>query len=144
MALKLYSEDGLFNLDMLDATAMKMAKSFIRPPRVKIGNHEIPDKRLTTVELREFFIEIKAVYDNFRANRNNADAFTNIKPQLLLLKARAMYSCPKTVKNRRIPGTFRDFIVELVDSIKDEDSLEKAMMVFQAVIGYCYGYGIRD
>ncbi|MFP4459576.1 MAG: type III-A CRISPR-associated protein Csm2 [Candidatus Zixiibacteriota bacterium] len=144
MALKIYNEKGALNLEMLDSEAKNLAKSFIRPPRVKAGRHNIPDKKLTTTELREFFIEMQAIYDYYRANHSNEKAFDDIQAQLLLIKARAMYSCPRTVKNRRIPGTFRDFLIDLVDVVKNGDDLKNSMMIFEAVIGYCYGMGIRD
>ena len=140
MKIEFLNTDGKFNTALLEDYADKWSRSFVRPPRVKAGNREIPDRKLTAVYLLLFFDELKAIRENFRAS----GTFEAVIPRLKMLKAKAMYACPATVKNRDIPEVFREFIFALVDAVKTGDDIEYMIIVYEALVGFAYGNGIRE
>jgi len=124
-----YFKNGQINTDLLDKDAKKEAENLY-------------NTSLTTTQLRKFFAEVKFLESKYNKYKkeDKEKGFLEIKPQLLMLKSKANYALGR----RAIPGAFKNFLVNSIDKIdNDYKNFEVFCKYFEAVIGYCYGKGMR-
>ncbi len=96
-------------------------------------------KKLTTSQMRMFFNEVKALQSKIDGDKCS---FDRNYPFILMLKSKADYKYKNG--NGTISKSFRDFIYESVDYIKDNKSVEtfeNFCIVFETIIGYYAGFG---
>lgn len=129
--IKFYS-DGVFDPTLVSTEAEKWANKFYPNP----GNKN--DKRnLTSAQIRKFYGEVLSIEEKLKTQKN----FSLIKPQVLMLKSKAAYAA--NPNNRKIPDTFKNWIFDMIDSIKDENDFKAFKLTFEAVVGYFYGKGAK-
>lgn len=127
-------EEGNFKLELIEDEADKLGRLFANGGLKKYNNKE----KLTKTQLRNFYNEVKAL-----DARINEDNFEENLPFILMLKAKASYA-HRGGKNKKIPESFRDFIVKNVDLISKEktyESFDNFTTFFETVVGYFYGHG---
>ncbi len=134
-----YDKDGNIRAELLDAEAEKIAKSFIRYRQDTRRGGQMVDTRgsLTSAQLRRFYGDFKQLQ-----NKVGAQGFNRVKPLIKMVKSKAAYAA--NPNNRKIPDTFRDFLVKNVDAINDEKDFEAFMLHFEAVVGFFYGHGVSN
>ncbi|WP_298068389.1 type III-A CRISPR-associated protein Csm2, partial [uncultured Mailhella sp.] len=68
------------------------------------------------------------------------EAFAGILPQIKILKAKAAYAKGRKV----VPSAFSDWIAQHVDAINKPADFKAFLLHFEAVVGFCYGEGLKD
>ena len=124
-----YDSSGNIRSELLDKEAGKRAKEFVRVSR--------QDKPLTSAQLRRFFGEFRSL-----EKKVNLAGFEKVKPLIKMVKSKASYAA--NPNNRKIPDTFKEFLISNVDQINDEKDFKAFMLHFEAVVGFCYGLGMRN
>jgi len=127
-----FYKDGVLNSDLVSSNAKEWADKFYPNPDKK------SDKRnLTSAQIRKFYGEVLSIEEKLKTLKD----FNLVKPQILMLKSKAAYAA--NPNNRKIPDSFRDWIFDMVDSIKDEKDFKAFKLTFEAIVGYFYGKGAK-
>jgi len=95
---------------------------------------------LKLTQLRKFYNEI-LVLDEKRKNKKGK--FDLILPYVKMLKSKAAYSYSGG-KNSKIPENFKLFLYSMVDQVKTEEDFVAFKLIFEAIVGFCVGKGIRS
>ncbi len=123
---------------LLDQEAKKKAESFI-----KKRNGRIDEKNsLSSHQLRRFYNDFKRIE---RRVTKNPERFSSVLHLIAMQKSKAEYA--SNPKRRKIPNEFKDFIEENVDTIlktRKREDFEAFMLYFEAVVGFCYGMGLKN
>ena len=59
-----------------------------------------------------------------------------------MLKAKVAYACPERPERgggQKVPGTFKNFINDCVNSVKTKDDFDDFVLFFEAVVAFFYG-----
>jgi CRISPR-associated protein Csm2 len=134
-----FDKDGNIRAELLDGEAEKIAKGFIRYREdTRRGGMQVDTRSsLTSAQLRRFYGDFKQLQ-----KKVGAQGFNRVKPLIKMVKSKAAYSA--NPNNRKIPDTFRDFLLKNVDAINDERDFEAFMLHFEAVVGFFYGQGVSN
>jgi len=97
------------------------------------------NRELKSSQFRNYFQELRSLEARYQADRrNNPDeAWLRLEPQLHLFKAKLAYGARKEGPLVRAT-VFRQFMEEVVDSIKEAKDFEAAMLYVEAVLAYFY------
>jgi len=128
--MKYFDEKGNIRNGLLDREAEEKAKSFVHP-RDRNSNP------LTSAQLRRFYNEFKGLEKKVAAK-----GFDATLPLIKMVKSKAAYSA--NPKNPKIPRAFKDFLSENIDAINQKRDFEAFMLFFEAVVGFCYGQGMKN
>lgn len=136
-----YYKDGAINPELVTTLAEEWADKFV-PRRVQrtLGAHEGKQIKLNTAQLRRFYGEVKRLELRWQNSENKPQTFLEILPMIKLLKAKAAYAN----KRELVPDTFRSWIWENVDMIREARDFQAFLLYFEAVVGFCYGNGLKD
>ncbi len=116
------TEKKIIDSNLLDTQAKRQVNNFIN------------DKpQLTPTQLRKYFHEVKAI-----SERLKEEDFDRVKPLIVMLKVKAAYDCPKTKRGKKIPPSFKNFIFNCVNSIRDKKDFEAFALFMEAILGYFY------
>jgi len=133
MNRKYYTKEGIIRHELLDKEAYEQANKFVRKIKGRDGKPAIDSKMsLTSAQLRRFFNEFRQL-----EKKVQVDGFEKVKPLIKMIKSRAAYAA--NPGNRKIPESFKEFLVVNVDSIEQEKDFEAFMLYFEAVVGFFYG-----
>jgi CRISPR type III-A-associated protein Csm2 len=89
-------------------------------------------KEIKSHQLRRFYNDLKGIEKRVNADSEN---FARYLPLVGLLKAKVAYA------SKKIPGTFKQFIETGVNEVgQDKKKFEAFCLLFQAVVGYLYGW----
>lgn len=95
---------------------------------------------LKLTQLRKFYNEI-LVLDEKR--KNNRGKFDLLLPYVKMLKSKAAYAYSGG-KNSKIPENFKTFLDLMVDQVRSEEDFVAFKLIFEAIVGFCVGKGIRS
>ena len=126
---RFYDEKGNIKKDLLDKEAEKWAKSFVE--------REGREKELTSAQLRKFYNEFKGL-----EKKVTAKGFESTLPLIKMVKSKAAYSA--NPRNQKIPAHFKNFLWENIDAINEEKDFKAFILLFEAVVGFCYGLGMKN
>jgi CRISPR-associated protein Csm2 len=69
-----------------------------------------------------------------------AEAYNFIHPMVKLTRAKAEYA-----KGRKlVPVSFLSWFNDCVKNINNADEFKAFLLHFEAIVGYCYGAGLKD
>ena len=128
-------EDGRFKKELIENEADKIGELLANGGINKRKRYE----KLSSSQLRNFYNEVKAL--DAKINEEN---FLDNLPFVLMLKAKANYAYRGGGKNKKIPESFKDFIIKNVEIISKEKtykSFDNFTTFFETVVGYFYGHG---
>ncbi len=128
-----FDEKGNIRVELLETDAYKLAQTFVRP-RAEGRERVNP---LTSAQLRRFFGEFRQLEKKVRAKD-----FDAVKPLIKMVKSKASYAA--NPKNRKIPDEFKNFLIGNVEKINEEKDFKAFMLHFEAVVGFCYGLGMKN
>ncbi len=129
--MEYFDQNNNIRSELLDQKAYDQAKKFIKylsGTNVSKG----PKDSLSSAQLRRFFNEFRQL-----EKKVTTDGFDRVKPLIKMTKSKAAYA--SNPNNPKIPETFKNFLVEHVDSILTERDFEAFMLHFEAVVGFYYG-----
>jgi CRISPR-associated protein Csm2 len=128
-------EEGNFKLELIEDEADKLGKLFANGGINRSQRYE----KLSSSQLRKFYNEVKAL--DAQITEEN---FSESLPFILMLKAKANYAYRGGGRNKKIPESFKDFIiknVEIVSKERNYQSFDNFTTFFETVVGYFYGHG---
>lgn len=97
---------------------------------------------VTSSQLRRFFHQIKSME---RKALNQDAPWEMIEPELLMIKAKVKYAVAKQDKfNKPYYQRMESFICDHIDRVRCKEDFFAFSKMFEAVIGYFYGYGGKD
>jgi len=132
-----YYKDNAINPDLVTSRAQEWADKFA--PK---GDNRRPgaSKPINSAQLRRFYGDVKTLEMRWQNSKDKARAFRDILPMIKLLKAKAAYAN----KRMLVPDSFKNWIWENVDMINEEKDFKAFLLYFEAVVGFCYGNGLKD
>ena len=132
MNTKYYTENGVIRNELLDKEAYNQAYKFVKIIN-KQGKPSIDSRAsLSSAQLRKFFGEFRQL-----EKRVKIEGFEKVKPLIKMVKSRAAYAA--NPGNRKIPQSFKEFLVTNIDNINSEEDFKAFMLHFEAVVGFFYG-----
>ncbi len=123
-----FYKDGAIDPDLIQNEALKWAKSFLNDK-----------KPLTMSQLRKFYGEVLAI----EAKKKSGADFKYLLPLIKLMKSKAAYAYANGSSNQKIPLSFKNFIDIMVNSINEPKDFDAFKIVFEAVVGYSVGEGVK-
>jgi CRISPR-associated protein Csm2 len=121
MQTNYHDDKGNIRKELLNEDAEKRAREF-------------KASTLTLTQLRRFYNEFKGLEKRVRAKD-----FESVLPLIKMVRSRAFYAS----NGNKIPRSFKDFLVKNVEAINEEKDFEAFLLHFEAVVGFCYGMGLK-
>lgn len=133
-----YKEDGkTIDPRWVDSEALSVARKLV----VKNIDGNIDKKNsINTSQLRKFYADIKRIEWTWQVQRRSDEYFFYILPQIKMLKAKVAYA---RGRNLVLP-VFEKWINKHIDAISSPDDFRAFLLHFEAVVGFCYGEGLKD
>jgi len=96
-------------------------------------------KELNSSQFRNYFQELRALEARYQADRQRdpEGAWLTLEPQLQLFKAKLAYGARKDGPLMKA-AVFRNFLEDVINSIKDARDFEAALLFVEAVLAYFY------
>jgi len=135
-----FDESGTIRVDLLDQEAKDQADKFVvLSYNKKSGRNEVNSRKsLSSAQLRRFFHEFRQL-----EKKVDVEGFDRVKPLIRMVKSKASYA--SNPANPKIPETFKDFLIDNVNSIDEEEDFRAFMLYFEAVVGFFYGIeGVKN
>ncbi|MBE9569957.1 MAG: type III-A CRISPR-associated protein Csm2 [Proteobacteria bacterium] len=123
MQTNYHDEKGNIRKELLNEDAEKRAREF-------------KASTLTLTQLRKFYNEFKGLEKRVRAK-----GFDPVLPLIKMVCSRASYASNR--KNNKIPESFKDFLIKNVKAINEKRDFDAFLLHFEAVVGFCYGMGLK-
>ena len=136
MQTNYHDEKGNIRKELLNEDAEKQANELIVKRYDRRKQQEVVDERnsVTSTQLRKFYNEFKGL-----EKRVNVKGFESVLPLIKMVRSRAFYAS----NGNKIPRSFKDFLVKNVEAINEEKDFEAFLLHFEAVVGFCYGMGLK-
>ena len=128
-----YKPDGSLDTKWVDSEALAVARKLaLKDPDDK------PD--LTGSQLRKFYADIKNLERIWKNQQCDETVFRSLLPQVKILKAKTIYA----QKRKAVPHRFTVWLNKHVDAVSTPKDFEAFLLHFEAVVGFCYGEGLKD
>ncbi|MGB9497450.1 MAG: type III-A CRISPR-associated protein Csm2 [Dissulfuribacterales bacterium] len=129
-------EKGNIRKELLNEDAEKIANKLIVKRYDRKKQQEVVDekKSVSATQLRKFYNEFKGL-----EKRVSAKGFEPVLPLIKMVRSRAFYAS----NGNKIPKSFKDFLVKNVQAINEKKDFEAFLLHFEAVVGFCYGMGLK-
>jgi len=136
MQTNYHDEKGNIRKELLNEDAEERARELIVKRYDRRRQQEVVDERnsVSSTQLRRFYNEFKGL-----EKRVNAKGFESVLPLIKMVRSRAFYAS----NGNKIPRSFKDFLVKNVEAIDEEKDFEAFLLHFEAVVGFCYGMGLK-
>ena len=132
-----YTNDGMtIDSKWVDTEALAVARKLI----VKYNGKLDAKKSIKSSQLRKFYAEVKSLERAWEYQKRSETAFMGILPQIKILKAKAAYAHARET----VPYEFTIWLNKHVDSIETTKDFKAFLLHFEAVVGFCYGEGLKD
>lgn len=131
-----YKPDGSLDSKWVDSEALVMARKLV----VKDAGDRMNRNNIKSSQLRKFYADVKSLERTWEYQDCSDAAFLGILPQIKILKAKAAYAQGRQV----VPAAFTKWIGEHVDAISTPSDFKAFLLHFEAVVGFCYGEGLKD
>ena len=132
-----YKEDGkTMDPRWVDSEALSVARKLV----AKDYNGRLDKNNIKSSQLRKFYADVKGLERTWESQGCTDTAFLGILPQIKILKAKAAYARGRGV----VPPTFVTWINSHVDNIANSEDFRAFLLHFEAVVGFCYGEGLKD
>lgn len=100
---------------------------------------------LTSAQLRRFYGEAKNLEKKATDKTRNEiteESFAPVLPLVKMLKSKVAYAANPA--NRKVPQEFRQWLDKHLDSVNSAEEFKAFLLHFEAVVGFCYGLGMRN
>lgn len=128
-----YYKDGSINPELVTKYAEECALKFY-------DRNNKPQENVTSAQLRRFYGDVKNLEMRYMNSSDKKTAFQHILPLIKLLKAKVAYARHRKLVNE----PFKNWIWENVDMVNSEKDFKAFLLYFEAVVGFCYGNGLKD
>ena len=133
-----YTKDGkTIDPKWVDSEALATAKKLV----VRGYNGKIDQNAsIKSSQLRKFYADVKGLERAWEYQKRSEAAFLGILPQIKILKAKAAYAQGR----KTVPPAFTEWMNRHVDAIATPSDFKAFLLHFEAVVGFCYGDGLKD
>lgn len=105
----------------------------------------LKDHRITSAQLRRFYSEFKGLERKATDKETGViteDSFRPILPLIKMVKSKVAYASNEA--NRKVPLPFKEWMEKHIQEINTARDFEAFLMHFEAVVGFCYGLGLKN
>lgn len=130
--MKYFDDKGNIRPELLGTESENVAKDFLFPKQ---------GKPLNSAQLRRFYGDMKNLERRFECKRlaeNETDPFLSILPLVKMVKSKTSYA------SKKVPSEFKKWLNDNIDAINTAGDFKAFMLHFEAVVGFCYGLGMRN
>ncbi len=133
-----YKDNGkTMDPELVDSKALETAKKLV----IKGYNGRLDEKKsIKSSQLRKFYADVKNLERTWNYQKCSDEAFNGILPQIKILKAKAAYAKSREV----VPDDFRKWLNNCIDAISTPADFRAFLLHFEAVVGFCYGEGLKN
>ncbi len=131
-----YKEDGTLDAKWVVEEAQAVARHLV----TKGFNGKPDNNAIKSSQLRKFYGDVKSLEQTWINQQRSMIAFYGIMPQIKILKAKAAYARSRKV----VPPYFEQWLERHVNAIKEPADFKAFLLHFEAVVGFCYGEGLKD
>lgn len=131
-----YYKDGNLDAKWVVGEAQEVARNLV----TKGPNGRPDNNAIKSSQLRKFYGDVKALEQTWVNQQRSMTSFYGIVPQIKILKAKAAYARARKV----VPPYFEQWLGRHVDAINEPADFKAFLLHFEAVVGFCYGEGLKD
>ena len=131
-----HKTDGSLDPKWVDSEALAVARKLV----MKDFNGRTDRNSIKSSQLRKFYADVKSLERTWEYQGRSAAAFLGILPQIKILKAKAAYAQGRGV----VPPAFLQWVNTHVDAVSTAEDFQAFLLHFEAVVGFCYGEGLKD
>jgi len=125
--------------ELLSSEAEEAAKRFV----VKTDRGVDQRNSITSAQLRKFYNEFKGLEKKLQFKAKNPEleeaAFKGVLPLVKMVKSKVAYASG----GNKVPRSFADWLNRNVDTINSAREFKAFLLHFEAVVGFCYGFGMK-
>jgi CRISPR-associated protein Csm2 len=122
---------NVLRVDLLDSEARSVADKLLR-------------NKLSSAQLRRFYGEIKSLEKKATDKEKGemtTESFLPVLPLVKMMKSKVAYAA--NPQNRKVPQEFREWMEAHLDAIHSKDDFWAFLKHIEAVVGFCYGQGMK-
>ena len=131
-----YKTDGSLDPKWVDSEALAVARKLV----MKNSYGKTDKDSIKSSQLRKFYADVKSLERTWEYQGRSEAAFLGVLPQIKILKAKAAYARGRGV----VPPAFTQWINSHVDAVSTAADFKAFLLHFEAVVGFCYGEGLKD
>lgn len=136
-----FDEEKNLRSALLSDEALVEAKKFVV---LRQDNKVDVYQSITSAQLRRFYNEFKGLEKrlDFAAKGPSEDeaAFKGVLPLVKMVKSKVAYASG----SKKVPQPFAKWLEQHVDSISSVKDFRAFLLHFEAVVGFCYGLGLKN
>lgn len=111
------------------------------------GDFVFGKPQISSAQLRRFYgefkgLEMKLRFKSGQTSGFDETAFGSILPLIKMVKSKVAYA--ENPKSAKIPASFGSWLKGHVDRIQTAADFEAFLLHFEAVVGFCYGLGLKN
>ena len=132
-----YKSDGTtIDPKWVDSEALAVARKLV----MKNSYGKTDKDSIKSSQLRKFYADVKSLERTWEYQGRSEAAFLGVLPQIKILKAKAAYAQGRGV----VPSAFTQWMNSHVDAVSTAADFKAFLLHFEAVVGFCYGEGLKD
>lgn len=131
-----YKTDGSLDPKWVDSEALAVARKLV----MKDFSGRPDRNNIKSSQLRKFYADVKSLERTWEYQGRSEAAFLGVLPQIKILKAKAAYAQGRGV----VPPAFTQWMNSHVDAVSTATDFKAFLLHFEAVVGFCYGEGLKD
>lgn len=98
------------------------------------------NKKIKSSQLRRFYGDFKSLEKKQQAAPDQEVAFVSTLPLIKMALSKAKYANARNT----VPEVFVKWIEMHTKAINSLEDFQAFMLHFEAIVGFCYGYGLKD
>lgn len=120
---------------------MVLRKELVTSEAQLIASNLAKDRnKISSAQLRRFYGDFKSLEKKQQVAPDQQAAFVSTLPLIKMALSKAMYAKAR----KTVPDEFVKWIEKHTKAINSLDDFKAFMLHFEAVVGFCYGYGLKD
>ena len=121
---------------------MVLRKELVTSEAERVAGNLAKDRhnKISSAQLRRFYGDFKSLEKKQQAAPDQQAAFVSTLPLIKMALSKAMYAKAR----KTVPDEFVKWIETHTRAINSLEDFKAFMLHFEAVVGFCYGYGLKD
>jgi CRISPR-associated protein Csm2 len=137
-------ENGNPKSELLDKQAHQTAEHLVKVQEIKANQLRKFYNDCKAMERKYLFVTQQLRDQDISETEAKKIALQRIYARLKMLKSKAEYA--SNPKNPKIPNFFKNWLIKGIDEVNPNEprDFEAFLLHFEAVVGFCYGIGLRN
>lgn len=121
---------------------MVLRKDLVTTEAEEVARRLTEDRRnmISSAQLRRFYGDFKGLEKKQQSANDQQTAFVSTLPLIKMAQSKAMYAKAR----KTVPDDFVAWIRKHTQAIETLEDFRAFMLHFEAVVGFCYGFGLKD